>query len=182
MAKRRHEPPNTPATDDPPDSAPGSPLTFDQRIAIVRHVAGETDQDIQRALGWGPNRISRWRCAEDGVYAAAEREAEDREVARVVDNARRRLRRAAPRAVDTVLDVMDGTIEDEDGNVVHKADPQHRLAAAKTVLDRSGVGEVKGVELTGANGAPVQVDVRATLLQAARSLTDAELGLTDETP
>jgi len=156
MAKSRQKPPSPPAIDDPPDGPPGSPLSFDQRIAIARHVAGESDTAIQHALGWGPNRISRWRCADDGVYAAAEREAEDAEVARVVENARRRLKRATPRAVETMLDVMDGTIEDEDGNVKHKAEPQHRLAAAKAVLDRSGVGEIKGLELTGANGGPVR--------------------------
>lgn len=36
------------------------------------------------------------------------------------------------------------------------------------------------VEVTGKDGGPVQVDARATLLDAARAMTDAELGLTDE--
>ena len=180
MARPRNRPqiPDVPAQS--PEDEDGPVLTARQRLAIEHIVSGKTDIETAAIIGVTGPTISRWRNL-NPTWAAAERKAEDELVART----RRRLRTLTTRAVQALEEVMDGTVtkQDEDGNPFEvKADPQHRIAAAKTILDRAGVTEIKGVELTGANGAPVQVDVRATLLQAARSLTDAELGLTDETP
>lgn len=52
------------------------------------------------------------------------------------------------------------------------ADRMLKYASPETFADRA--------EVTGPEGGPVAIDVRASLIDAARSLTDADLGLTDE--
>lgn len=130
-------------------------MTVRQRLAIEHIVSGKTDIEAAEIIGVTGPTISRWRNL-NPTWAAAERKAEDEAVARV----RRRIRTLTARAVRTLEDVMDGTVTrtDEDGNPYEaRADPQHRIAAAKTLLDRAGVVEVKGVEVTGKDGGAIVV-------------------------
>ena len=149
-----------------PDDDGGAVLSAIQRHAIEYLASGKTDVETASLLDLNANTISRWRRG-NPVFAEAERTAEDEAVART----RRRLRSLTARAVDAIAAVMDGKRTDEDGNEHFNADPQHRLAAAKTVLDRAGVGEVKGVELTGANGGPI----RTTLVDELNTASDDAL-------
>lgn len=138
---------------DPTDPNDRQGLTVRQALAAELTGSGKTDGEAAEIVGIDPTTISKWRHNLPG-WAEAEADAERRYLAA----ARRRLKGIVGRAIDTVADVMDGTTEDEDGNVRFKADPQHRLAAAKTILDRAGVVETKGVELTGASGGPVRIE------------------------
>jgi hypothetical protein len=171
MARKRTTPLAPSSSPVAPDDDGGAVLSAIQRHAIEHLASGKTDVETASLLDLNANTISRWRRG-NPIFSDAERAAEDEAVART----RRRLRSLTARAVDTIASVMDGKRTDPaTGEESFNADPQHRLAAAKTVLDRAGVAELKGVELTGANGGPVALDVRATLLEAAKGLTDAEL-------
>lgn len=144
----------------------GAELSVDQRQAVEYLASGKTDAETADILGLNQNTISRWR-HRNPAWAAAERAAEDEAVART----RRRLRALTARAVDTIAAVMDGKrVDPATGEEFFHADPQHRLAAAKTVLDRAGVGEIKGLEVTGKEGGAIVVDTRDL-----RDIPDAEL-------
>lgn len=57
--------------------------------------------------------------------------------------------------------------------------------AASWILERRDSrswAKAQEVEVTGADGGPVVVDVRASLLEAARNLSRAELGIDDDPP
>ena len=149
-----------------PDMDGGAELSVDQRQAVEYLASGKTDAETADILGLNQNTISRWR-HRNPAWAAAERAAEDEAVART----RRRLRALTARAVDTIAAVMDGKrVDPATGEEFFHADPQHRLAAAKTVLDRAGVGEIKGLEVTGKEGGAIVVDTRDL-----RDIPDAEL-------
>lgn len=149
-----------------PDMDGGAELSVDQRQAVEYLASGKTDAETADILGLNQNTISRWR-HRNPAWAAAERAAEDEAVART----RRRLRALTARAVDTIAAVMDGKrVDPATGEESFNADPQHRLAAAKTVLDRAGVVEIKGLEVTGKEGGPVQIETREPV-----ELTEAEL-------
>jgi hypothetical protein len=166
MARPRNRTQQPPQSADSPEDDGGAVLTVRQRLAIEHIVSGKTDIETADIIGVTGPTISRWR-NNNPTWAAAEIQAEDEAVART----RRRLRSLTARAVDAIAAVMDGKRTDEDGNEHFNADPQHRLAAAKTVLDRAGVGEVKGVELTGANGGPI----RTTLVDELNTASDDAL-------
>lgn len=154
MARHRQTPPQDRAPTADPNTDGGATLSLIQRQAIEYLASGLTDIQTAAELGLSVNTISRWRCG-NPVFDAAERKAEDEAVART----RRRLRSLTARAVDTIASVMDGKRTDPaTGEESFNADPQHRLAAAKTVLDRAGVGEVKGVELTGKDGGALRIE------------------------
>lgn len=173
--KSRKQPQREPPPDATPDPIEPSPFSREQLLAAEYSAAGWTDIKIAEHLGISNGTISRWRNHLPG-WAALERHALDEFVA----HQRRRLRAHSGRAVDTVLNVMDGTttIMDRDGNPVEvKADPQHRLAAAKTVLDRAGVTEIKGVEVTGKDGGPLHV-----VTAEVTSIPDADLDALADQP
>jgi len=167
---------------DSPDVDGGKTLTAVQRQAIEYLASGKTDAETADALGMTRSTVTRWRNL-NPVFAEAERTAEDEAVART----RRRLRSLTARAVDTIAAVMDGKHADPlTGEERHNADPQHRLAAAKTVLDRAGVSELKGVELTGANGGPIRTalvdELNTASDDALRALVTAAAVVADSKP
>lgn len=74
-------------------------------------------------------------------------------------------------AISTLIGIMRGE-PDEDGRPT--VDARIRLDAVKTLLDRVGITAANRVELTGANGAPVQstpvIDVSGLTLETARAM------------
>lgn len=62
--------------------------------------------------------------------------------------ARQALQAAAPMAVKTII------------NIARDPDDQRALAAAVAILNRVGMHEKSGVELTGADGAPMAIEWR----------------------
>lgn len=158
-----------PTQANPSESKPHDRLTLQMRAAIEWLASGMSTKDTAAKIDVHSTTISTWR-ATVPEFVAAEHKAYDDAVAAT----RRRLRSLTARAVQALEDVLDGTVTkaDEDGNPYEvKADPQHRIAAAKTILDRAGVTEIKGLELTGANGGPI----RTTLVDELNTASDDAL-------
>ena len=93
--------------------------------------AGHTDSAVAHTLAVDRGTVRRWR-SEPDVAAALARARRDREAAgaEALDDARRILAEAAPRAAQALVDGLDDD------------DPRVALAAAAALLDR--VGLVKG--------------------------------------
>lgn len=158
-----------PTQANPRESKPHHRLTLQMRAAIEWLASGMSTKDTAAKIDVHSTTISTWR-ATLPEFVAAEHKAYDDAVAAT----RRRLRSLTARAVQALEEVLDGTVtkSDEDGNPYEvKADPQHRIAAAKTILDRAGVTEIKGLELTGANGGPI----RTTLVDELNTASDDAL-------
>lgn len=151
--------------------------------AILLLVAGKTKAETAAAVGVGPGTISDW------VKIPAFIAYKSQIMADIVESVKAGLVAMGPRALSALGDVLDGTVtkQDEDGNPYEvKADPQHRLAAAKTILDRIGASEVKGVELTGKDGGPVRAvlvdELGAASDDALRSMVAAASVVTEPKP
>lgn len=128
--------------------------------AVELLAAGHTDSAVAHALAVDRGTVRRWR-AEPDVGAALARARREREegAAEALDDARRILAEAAPRAAQALVDAL----EDED--------PRVNLAAAAALLDRVGLG--KGAAAPPAS--PLAPDAVAELSARFRRMTDAQL-------
>ena len=128
--------------------------------AVELLAAGHTDSAVGHALAVDRGTVRRWR-AEPDVAAALARARREREegAAEALDDARRILAEAAPRAAQALVDAL----EDED--------PRVNLAAAAALLDRVGLG--KGAAAPPAS--PLAPDAVAELSARFRRMTDAQL-------
>ena len=128
--------------------------------AVELLAAGHTDSAVAHALAVDRGTVRRWR-AEPDVAAALARARREREegAAEALDDARRILAEAAPRAAQALVDAL----EDED--------PRVNLAAAAALLDRVGLG--KGAAAPPAS--PLASDAVAELSARFRRMTDAQL-------
>lgn len=128
--------------------------------AVALLAAGYSDTAVGHELGVDRGTVRRWRHEPDVAVAlaAARREREDA-AAEALDDARRILCEAAPRAAQALVDGLDDD------------DPRVALAAAAALLDR--VGMVKGA----AAPAPTSLgpDARDELSARFRRMTDAAL-------
>lgn len=99
--------------------------------AVALLAAGYTDTGVGHELGVDRGTVRRWR-SEPDVAAALARARREREAAgaEALDDARRILAEAAPRAAQALVDALED------------ADPRVCLVAASALLDR--VGLVKG--------------------------------------
>lgn len=99
--------------------------------AVELLAAGHTDSAVAHTLAVDRGTVRRWR-SEPAVAAELARARRDREAAgaEALDDARRILAEAAPRAAQALVDALEDT------------DPRVCLVAAAAVLDR--VGMVKG--------------------------------------
>lgn len=99
--------------------------------AVELLAAGHTDSAVAHTLAVDRGTVRRWR-GEPDVAAALARARRDREAAgaEALDDARRILAEAAPRAAQALVDALED------------ADPRVCLVAASALLDR--VGLVKG--------------------------------------
>lgn len=127
--------------------------------AVELLAAGHTDSAVAHALAVDRGTVRRWR-AEPDVGAALARARREREegAAEALDDARRILAEAAPRAAQALVDAL----EDED--------PRVNLAAAAALLDRVGLG--KGAAAPPAS--PLAPDAVAELSARFRRMTDAQ--------
>ena len=128
--------------------------------AVELLAAGHTDSAVAHTLAVDRGTVRRWR-AEPDVAAALARARREREegAAEALDDARRILAEAAPRAAQALVDAL----EDED--------PRVNLAAAAALLDRVGLG--KGAAAPPAS--PLASDAVAELSARFRRMTDAQL-------
>lgn len=128
--------------------------------AVELLAAGYTDTAVAHELVVDRGTVRRWR-GEPDVAAALARARRERETAAAdaLDDARRILAEAAPRAAQALVDALDDD------------DPRVALAAAAALLDR--VGMVKGA----AAPAPTSLgpDARDELSARFRRMTDAAL-------
>lgn len=122
--------------------------------------AGYTDTATAHELGVDRGTVRRWR-GEPDVAAALARARHERETAAAdaLDDARRILAEAAPRAAQALVDALDDD------------DPRVALAAASALLDR--VGLTKGAAAPAPP--PVGHDAVAELSARFRRMTDAQL-------
>ena len=127
--------------------------------AVELLAAGHTDSAVAHALAVDRGTVRRWR-AEPDVAAALARARREREegAAEALDDARRILAEAAPRAAQALVDAL----EDED--------PRVNLAAAAALLDRVGLG--KGAAAPPPS--PLAPDAVAELSARFRRMTDAQ--------
>jgi len=116
--------------------------------------AGHTDTAVAHALAVDRGTVRRWR-GEPDVAAALARARREREAAaaEALDDARRILAEAAPRAAQALVDALED------------ADPRVGLAAAAAVLDRVGMGK---------GSTPPAVGGDSTVARL-RAMSDAEL-------
>ena len=128
--------------------------------AVELLAAGHTDVAVAHALAIDRGTVRRWR-SEPAVAAELARARREREAAaaEALDDARRILAEAAPRAAQALVDALED------------ADPRVNLAAAVALLDRVGLG--KGA----AAPAPSSLapDSREELAARFRRMTDAQL-------
>ena len=148
----------------PPDNRPrprvvGAVGPVGRVRAVELLAAGHTDSAVAHALAVDRGTVRRWR-AEPDVGAALARARREREegAAEALDDARRILAEAAPRAAQALVDAL----EDED--------PRVNLAAAAALLDRVGLG--KGAAAPPAS--PLAPDAVAELSARFRRMTDAQ--------
>ena len=128
------------------------PIGRERAVALL--AAGYTDTAVGHELGVDRGTVRRWRHEPDVAMAlAAARREREAAAAEALDDARRILCEAAPRAAQALVDGLDDD------------DPRVALAAAAALLDR--VGMVKG-----ATAPPSASDTAAARL---RRMTDAEL-------
>jgi len=165
------------------EAGPAPELSPKHVQAILLLVSGKTKAETAATIGVSPGTISDW------VKIPAFIAYKSQIMADIVESVKAGLVSMGPRALVALGDVLDGTTTREDSNgdpYEVKAEPQHRLAAAKTILDRSGLGEVKGVELTGANGGPVRTvlvdELGAASDEALRSLVTAAAVVAEPKP
>ena len=128
--------------------------------AVELLAAGHTDSAVAHALAVDRGTVRRWR-AEPDVAAALARARREREegAAEALDDARRILAEAAPRAAQALVDAPED------------ADPRVNLAAAAALLDRVGLG--KGAAAPPPS--PLASDAVAELSARFRRMTDAQL-------
>lgn len=128
--------------------------------AVELLAAGYTDTAVGHELGVDRGTVRRWRGEPDvaAALAAARRERETA-AADALDDARRILAEAAPRAAQALVDALDDD------------DPRVALAAAAALLDR--VGLTKGAAAP--SPSPVGPDAVAELSARFRRMTDAQL-------
>lgn len=134
------------------------PIGRERAVALL--AAGYTDTAVGHELGVDRGTVRRWRHEPDVAMAlAAARREREAAAAEALDDARRILCEAAPRAAQALVDGLDDD------------DPRVALAAAAAVLDR--VGMVKG----SAAPAPTSLgpDARDELSARFRRMTDAAL-------
>ena len=162
MAAPRRSLPHAPTA---PDNRPrprvvGSVGPVGRARAVELLAAGHTDSAVAHALAVDRGTVRRWR-AEPDVAAALARARREREegAAEALDDARRILAEAAPRAAQALVDAL----EDED--------PRVNLAAAAALLDRVGLG--KGAAAPPPS--PLASDAVAELSARFRRMTDAQL-------
>jgi len=113
----------------PRRAAAVGPVGRERAVALL--AAGYTDTGVGHELGVDRGTVRRWRHEPD-VAAALARARREREAAgaEALDDARRILAEAAPRAAQALVDALED------------ADPRVCLVAASALLDR--VGLVKG--------------------------------------
>ena len=128
--------------------------------AVELLAAGYTDTAAAHELGVDRGTVRRWRGEPDvaAALAAARRERETA-AADALDDARRILAEAAPRAAQALVDALED------------ADPRVNLAAAAALLDRVGLG--KGAAAPPPS--PLASDAVAELSARFRRMTDAQL-------
>lgn len=136
-------------------------LTPKQRLAVELLASGQTvtATAAHESIKVDRGTVAEWRALPHF------RAALDAAINDIASEARDRTKASMREVVQTWLTIL---LDDE-------ADNKDRIRAGEALADRGGLTTIKGVELTGANGSPVAVDMRATLIQAARGLTDAEL-------
>ena len=127
--------------------------------AVELLAAGYTDTAAAHELGVDRGTVRRWR-GEPDVAAALARARRERETAaaEALDDARRILAEAAPRAAQALVDALED------------ADPRVNLAAAAALLDRVGLG--KGAAAPPPS--PLASDAVAELSARFRRMTDAQ--------
>ena len=127
--------------------------------AVELLAAGHTDSAVAHTLAIDRGTVRRWR-SEPAVAAELARARREREAAgaEALDDARRILAEAAPRAAQALVDALED------------ADPRVNLAAAAALLDRVGLG--KGAAAPPPS--PLASDAVAELSARFRRMTDAQ--------
>lgn len=128
--------------------------------AVELLAAGHTDSAVAHTLAIDRGTVRRWR-SEPAVAAELARARREREAAgaEALDDARRILAEAAPRAAQALVDALED------------ADPRVSLAAAAALLDRVGLG--KGAAAPALSS--LAPDARDELSARFRRMSDAAL-------
>lgn len=128
------------------------PVGRERAVALLS--AGHTDVAVAHALAIDRGTVRRWR-SEPEVAAALARARREREAAgaEALDDARRILAEAAPRAAQALVDALED------------ADPRVSLAAAAALLDRVGLGKGSTPPALGGDSTAARL----------RAMSDAEL-------
>lgn len=134
------------------------PVGRERAVALLS--AGHTDVAVAHALAIDRGTVRRWR-SEPEVAAALARARREREAAgaEALDDARRILVEAAPRAAQALVDALED------------ADPRVCLAAAAALLDRVGLGKGAAAPAPSSLGP----DARDELSARFRRMSDAAL-------
>lgn len=142
-----------------PTEQPRATLTPKQRIAVELLASGVTVTATADHPTVNVNRgtIREWR-ALPHFRAALDAAIED-----IASEARDRTKAALGDVVATWHEIL----------MDERADRRDRIRAGEALADRGGLSPIKGVELTGAGGGPVAVDIdqARTLFRAALELT-----------
>jgi len=143
-------------------------LSGQQLQALELLANGEMNKDVAAEIGVTPQTISNWKRKDDLFIAELEA------------TLRRKLDKAVPKAIKTMIELMDSN------------HPQIRFAAAKDILDRRGIKAPERVEHTGAGGNPIMVaDVTSIMseaekaqliMNAARAIEDPEYEIVEDEP
>lgn len=148
--------------------------TPQQTLAAELLAIGHTVGHVASKVGVRRETIHRWM--REPPFKSIMDEATRARVAAI----RRAGLRKLPKITKALEAIVLDTVEDpETGAPVPRAKDSDRIAAADRLLKVHGLMR-EGVEVSGPSGGPVSIDMRAGLVEAARSLSAADLGLDDE--